>query len=137
MTATRQIVLAGYRNLIRAARTTFRGDTHALKAARVELRTQFEDGRDCPGGDDEVQERVQAIHDAHDFLTHHVSQAVLTPEGNYAVDLEDPHVTEQIAVSDKHADFTVLQNDDVLPEKAGVATVNVISSEARLPNNKK
>ena len=63
MTATRQIVLAGYRNLIRAARTTFRGDTHALKAARVELRTQFEDGRDCPGGDDEVQERVQAIHD--------------------------------------------------------------------------
>ena len=124
-TASRGLALARYRGLLRAARKTFHGDVYAVAEAKKELRSQFEAGRRLER-DEDVREALQAAEDAEDFLLNNVSQAQINERGNFAVELEDPSTTEKIAVSDKHANFTVLQSDDPLPQKP--TQVNVISS---------
>ena len=116
--------LASYRGLLRAARTTFAGDAFALSEARHELRAQFEAGRGLAG--EAAQEALEAARDAEDFLRNNVSQASINDRGNFHVQLDDPQTTEKIAVSDKHASFTVLQSDDNLPKNP--TQVHVISS---------
>ena len=116
--------LGSYRGLLRAARATFRGDSFALSEARRELRSQFEAGRGLAG--EAAREALEAARDAEDFLRNNVSQASINARGNFHVQLDDPQTTEKIAVSDRHADFTVLQSDDVLSEKP--TRVHVISS---------
>ena len=118
-----------YRGLIRAARATFGGDAFALSEARRELRVQFEAGRGLEG--QAARDALEAARDAEDFLRNNVSQARLNENGNFAVTFDDPMTTEQIAVSKKHANFTVLQSDDVLPEKP--TQVHVISSSDSKP----
>lgn len=43
--STRRLVLAGYRNLLRATQQTFAGDAEALAASRVALRAAFVDNK--------------------------------------------------------------------------------------------
>ena len=117
-------MLQAYRGLLRAARKTFAGDAFALSEAGRELRVQFEAGRGLEGA--AAAEALEAARDAEEFLLNNVSQARINDRGNFHVELDDPKTTEKNAVSDRHADFTVLQSDEVVPESP--TQINVISS---------
>ena len=99
-----------YRSLLRAARETFAGDSFALGEARKELRVQFDSNRDLTS-ESEIRECLETAREADEFLRNNIAQARLTSEGNYSVSLNDPASTETTSISDKHANFTVLESD--------------------------
>ena len=78
----RASALSSYRYLLRAVRSTFAGDSHAVQAGREEARRQFESHRgESDAG--EVQRRVAEAREAADFLTGSVLQARVNDKGNY------------------------------------------------------
>ena len=67
----------------------FRGDAHALAAARTEIRSHYLAAASTAPA--EVAARVADSDEAASFLTAHVVQGVLNDRGNYAVTLEAHH----------------------------------------------
>ncbi len=67
----------------------FRGDAHALAAARAEIRSHYLASSSAPPSD--IPARVADSDEAAGFLAAHVVQGVLNERGNYAVSLEPHH----------------------------------------------
>jgi hypothetical protein len=129
-TTTKMQVRSAYRQLWRAATTTFSGDAYALENARVEIRNQIEVHRHAQPK--EVPTLLEALHDAHDFLSNNITQARQTEENTFRVELEDPHKTGRgidAVGSDGNLDFSVVQSDDPLPTEVPKNGVVVESSK--------
>ena len=80
----------------------FRGDAHALAAARSEIRSHYLAAADASPSD--IPSKVADSDEAASFLGAHVVQGVLNERGNYKVTLEPHHadgaslVEPQVAV---------------------------------------
>jgi hypothetical protein len=78
----RRGVLSGYKALIGTIRQTFRGDTAALAHGRSTAKAAFLQNayeRDAV----KVQQMIEDIHEAREFLTLHIAQAKLNEAGRY------------------------------------------------------
>ena len=87
--STRFVVLSGYKLLLKTAARAFAQDAPALSAARVEIRSHFEQNRD-ESDTDNLAEQIRGIDEVIEFLEQNVVQAKLKPEtGDYEVKFED------------------------------------------------
>ncbi|KAH8907380.1 mitochondrial zinc maintenance protein 1, mitochondrial [Coniochaeta sp. PMI_546] len=68
------MALVAYRNLLRAARIAFDGDTRVLTAAREQIQQGFRDMRSLPASDPAVQAAVQHAQEVASFLRSNVVQ---------------------------------------------------------------
>ncbi len=107
----RATVLSGYRSLLRASRIAFEGDHEAVKGAALQLRSTFEENRGIRD-QEALEEAIEAMNDAHDFLVHNVVQAKLTEEGNYAVEIDGEKTKGKV-----HTDVHVVKSSDDVPDK--------------------
>ena len=90
--SARLVVLSGYKSLLKTAARAFAQDAPALSAARVEIRSHFEQNRNETDTDN-INEQIKGISEVIDFLEHNVVQAKLKPDtGDYEVKFEDSHV---------------------------------------------
>ena len=90
--STRLVVLNGYKSLLRTASHAFAQDVPALAAARVEIRSHFEQNKSETSAEN-ISEQIRGISEVIDFLEQNVVQATLKPEtGDYQIAFEDSHV---------------------------------------------
>jgi complex III assembly factor LYRM7 len=88
-------VLGGYRRLLRASRTTFRGDVYATDQARLALRDQFFSNREV-ADEAALKELLKGIDEAEAMLLHNIVQArqkdadAATGAPRFEVQLTDP-----------------------------------------------
>lgn len=93
--------LRTYRILLRAARRVFRGDTHALMAARMEARNQFESNRH-ETNQDRIAQLCRDGEEAASFLEQSIIQGQQNDAtGNIDLHLESRH-TEATMERDGH-----------------------------------
>ena len=90
--SARLVALNGYKALLKTAARAFAQDAPALSAARVEIRSHFEQNRN-ETDTDAIADQIKGIDEVIDFLEHNVVQAKLKPDtGDYEVKFEDAHV---------------------------------------------
>mmetsp|Transcript_1788 Transcript_1788/g.2107 ORF Transcript_1788/g.2107 Transcript_1788/m.2107 type:complete len:132 (-) Transcript_1788:839-1234(-) len=82
----KQIVLNGYRRLLRGATRLFGADEEALRLGRIELRQQFELNRNVTDSK-ALQELIQGIDEAADMMENNLVQGKLNQRGNYEVEI--------------------------------------------------
>ncbi|DAZ96548.1 TPA: hypothetical protein N0F65_011225 [Lagenidium giganteum] len=85
-------VLGGYRRLLLASRTAFRGDDYAIQQARLALRENFGANREVQDAET-IKELLKSVDDAESMLLHNIVQG-RQKEGcedvRYEVTLTDP-----------------------------------------------
>jgi hypothetical protein len=72
MSASRSRVLAGFRRLNRARIVLFRGDDHAMRVSRLQMRQQFDLNRAVPTSGPTFEALVAGIDEAADMLRHEI-----------------------------------------------------------------
>lgn len=86
-------VLAGFRRLNRTRIQLFRGDDHAMKESRIQLRAQMEANRSIPASGPVFEELVKGMDEAAHMLRHEIVRGNLNEEtGRYDVKIEREHV---------------------------------------------
>jgi len=86
-------VLAGFRRLNRARIQLFRGDDHAMKESRMQLRAQMELNRSVPTSGPVFEELVKGMDEAAHMLRHEIVRGNLNEEtGRYDVKIKREHV---------------------------------------------
>jgi len=70
--ASRARVLAGFRQLNRARIQLFRGDDHAMKESRKQLRDQIEANRSVPTSGPFFEELIKGLDEATHMITHEI-----------------------------------------------------------------
>jgi len=82
--ASRARVFAGFRRLNRARIQLFRGDDHAIKESRIQLRTQIEANRSVPTSGPVFEELVKGLDEAAHMLKHEIVRGNLNQQtGRY------------------------------------------------------
>lgn len=90
---SRARVLAGFRRLNRARLELFRGDDHAMKESRMQLRAQIEANRSVPASGPVFEELVKGMDEATHMLRHEIVRGDLNEDtGRYAVKIKREHV---------------------------------------------
>jgi len=85
--------VAGFRRLNRARIQLFRGDDHAMKESRIQLRAQMEANRFAPNSGPVFEELVKGLDEAAHMLTHEIVRGDLNEEtGRYDVKIKREHV---------------------------------------------
>lgn len=78
------IVVAGFRRLNRARQQLFRGDDHAMRESRIQLRAQIEANRSAPTSGPIFEELVRGLDEATHMLKHEIVRGDLNEEtGRY------------------------------------------------------
>ncbi|GAB4828026.1 hypothetical protein Ancab_034913 [Ancistrocladus abbreviatus] len=77
-------VLRAYREVLRATRKSFAGDTPMLKASALEVRSKFEENRNVTSESD-IQRLLDEARDASHFISTMIVQARLNDRGGYEV----------------------------------------------------
>ncbi|XP_048504531.1 mitochondrial zinc maintenance protein 1, mitochondrial isoform X2 [Beta vulgaris subsp. vulgaris] len=75
-------VLQAYREVLKATRKSFAGDTQMLKASAKEVRTKFEDNRKVTDELD-IQKLINDAREASHFVSTMIVQAKLNDRGGY------------------------------------------------------
>ena len=88
MIKNRQLVLNGYRKLLKKCSQTFAGDNEALVQSKIQLRESFDVNKNVQD-ENKIAKMLQDIEEADDMLSH-IVQAKLTEDGNYGVSLPNP-----------------------------------------------
>mmetsp|Transcript_8467 Transcript_8467/g.20822 ORF Transcript_8467/g.20822 Transcript_8467/m.20822 type:complete len:88 (+) Transcript_8467:166-429(+) len=82
--ASRARVLAGFRRLNRARIELFKGDDHAMKESRLQLRAQIEANRSVPTSGAVFEELVKGMDEAAHMLKHEIVRGNLNEDtGRY------------------------------------------------------
>jgi complex III assembly factor LYRM7 len=89
---TTTLGLSTYRYMLRAARSVFAGDQHALSETRRELRRQFLENKHL--AKDEAKILCDEARDAADFLRKSVVQGVRGADGTVKVEIAKGHTAE-------------------------------------------
>mmetsp|Transcript_29180 Transcript_29180/g.78971 ORF Transcript_29180/g.78971 Transcript_29180/m.78971 type:complete len:101 (+) Transcript_29180:138-440(+) len=89
---SRSRVLAGFRRLNRARIQLFRGDDHAMKESRIQLRAQMEANRFAPNSGPVFEELVKGLDEAAHMLTHEIVRGDLNEETGRYGRLQYPNV---------------------------------------------
>ncbi|KAL9261639.1 Mitochondrial zinc maintenance protein 1, mitochondrial-like protein [Drosera capensis] len=84
----RSEILRAYREVLRATRKSFAGDTKMLKASAIEARTKFEENRHVES-ESEIGRLLEDAREAARFIENMIVQARLNDRGGYgnAIDL--------------------------------------------------
>mmetsp|Transcript_8468 Transcript_8468/g.20824 ORF Transcript_8468/g.20824 Transcript_8468/m.20824 type:complete len:137 (+) Transcript_8468:166-576(+) len=91
--ASRARVLAGFRRLNRARIELFKGDDHAMKESRLQLRAQIEANRSVPTSGAVFEELVKGMDEAAHMLKHEIVRGNLNEDtGRYDVKIKREHV---------------------------------------------
>mmetsp|Transcript_5117 Transcript_5117/g.10606 ORF Transcript_5117/g.10606 Transcript_5117/m.10606 type:complete len:137 (-) Transcript_5117:1145-1555(-) len=91
--ASRARVLAGFRRLNRARIELFKGDDHAMKESRLQLRAQIEANRSVPTSGPVFEELVKGMDEAAHMLKHEIVRGNLNEDtGRYDVKIKREHV---------------------------------------------
>ncbi|GAB2234416.1 hypothetical protein Drorol1_Dr00003668 [Drosera rotundifolia] len=77
-------VLRAYREVLRATRKSFAGDTQMLKASAIEARTKFEENRHVES-ESEIGRLLEDAREAARFIENMIVQARLNDRGGYEV----------------------------------------------------
>lgn len=90
---SRARVLAGFRRLNRARIQLFRGDDHAMKESRIQLRAQMEANRSVPTSGPVFEELVKGLDEAAQMLGHEIVRGDLNQDtGRYDIKIKREHV---------------------------------------------
>ncbi|KAJ0691672.1 putative complex 1 LYR protein [Helianthus annuus] len=73
-----------YRNLLRATRKSFAGDTVMLQGSAEEVRKKFEENRHVTS-EPEIRKLLDEAREASDFISNMIVQAKLNSRGGYDV----------------------------------------------------
>ena len=80
------ITVAGFRRLNRARLELFRGDDHAMKESRMQLRAQIEANRSVPASGPVFEELVKGMDEATHMLRHEIVRGDLNEDtGRYGM----------------------------------------------------
>jgi len=91
--ASRARVLAGFRQLNRARIQLFRGDDHAMKESRKQLRDQIEANRSVPTSGPFFEELIKGLDEATHMITHEIVRGDLNQKtGRFDVKIQREHV---------------------------------------------
>jgi len=91
--ASRARVFAGFRRLNRARKQIFRGDEHAMKESRAQLRGQIEANAHKPTSGPVFDELVNGMDEATHMLKHEIIRGDLNEQtGRYDVKIQREHV---------------------------------------------
>ncbi|GAB2290478.1 hypothetical protein Dimus_024755 [Dionaea muscipula] len=77
-------VLRAYREVLRATRKSFAGDTQMLKASVIEARSKFEENRHVDSESD-IQRLLGDAREASQFISTMIVQARLNDRGGYEI----------------------------------------------------
>ena len=78
------ITVAGFRRLNRARIQLFKGDDHAMKESRIQLRAQIEANRSVPTSGPVFEELVKGLDEAAQMLSHEIVRGDLNEDtGRY------------------------------------------------------
>ncbi|GAB2290484.1 hypothetical protein Dimus_024761 [Dionaea muscipula] len=77
-------VLRAYREVLRATRKSFTGDTQMLKASVIEARSKFEENRHVDSESD-IQRLLGDAREASQFISTMIVQARLNDRGGYEI----------------------------------------------------
>jgi len=90
---SRARVLAGFRRLNRARIQIFKGDDHAMKESRIQLRAQIEANKSVPTSGPVFEELVKGLDEAAQMLSHEIVRGDLNEDtGRYEVKIKREHV---------------------------------------------
>ena len=79
-----RLAVAGFRRLNRARVQLFKGDDHAMKESRIQLRAQLEANRSAPTSGPVFEELVNGMDEAASMLTHEIVRGDLNQDtGRY------------------------------------------------------
>ena len=80
----KKFAVAGFRRLNRARIQLFRGDDHAMKESRIQLRAQFDANRSVPTSGPVFEELVKGMDEATHMLKHEIVRGDLNEDtGRY------------------------------------------------------
>lgn len=83
-------MLRAYREVLKATRKSFAGDTQMLKASAMEVRSKFEENRSV-NSDSDIQKLIEDAREASNFISTMIVQARLNDRGGYEVKLNKEH----------------------------------------------
>lgn len=83
-------MLRAYREVLKATRKSFAGDTQMLKASAMEVRSKFEENRSVTS-DSDIQKLIEDAREASNFISTMIVQARLNDRGGYEVKLDKEH----------------------------------------------
>lgn len=75
-------VLRAYREVMRATRKSFAGDSQMLRASAMEVRTKFDENRNV-SSDSEIDRLLEDAKEASSFISTMIVQARLNERGGY------------------------------------------------------
>ncbi|CAK7205991.1 Mitochondrial zinc maintenance protein 1, mitochondrial [Sporothrix eucalyptigena] len=81
--------IAAYRNLFRATKIAFQGDSRVLTAARDQIRLNFREKASLPASDPEVQPAIQHAEEVASFLRQNVVQGKKEKDGVYRLRIHE------------------------------------------------
>ncbi|XP_047336573.1 mitochondrial zinc maintenance protein 1, mitochondrial [Impatiens glandulifera] len=82
--------LRAYRDILRATKKTFAGDTMMLSGSAAEVRKKFDENRHVTS-ESEIQRLLDEAREASHFITNMLVQAKLNSSGGYAVKASQDH----------------------------------------------
>ncbi|KAL8167754.1 hypothetical protein V2J09_009253 [Rumex salicifolius] len=93
----RMEVLRCYREVLKATRKSFAGDTQMLRASAMEVRTKFEENRSV-SSDSEIDKLLQDAKEASSFISTMIVQARLNDRGGYEIKPSKDHAGATLEV---------------------------------------
>ncbi|XP_021775408.1 complex III assembly factor LYRM7-like [Chenopodium quinoa] len=90
-------VLKVYREVLKATRKSFAGDTQMLKASAMEVRSKFEENKNVNSKDD-IQRLIDEAHEASHFISTMIVQAKLNERGGYEMKPSKDHAGATLEV---------------------------------------
>jgi len=133
--ASRARVLAGFRRLNRARQQLFRGDDHAMRESRIQLRAQIEANRSAPTSGPIFEELVRGLDEATHMLKHEIVRGDLNEEtGRYDVKIKREHV-QGSASGDIKPEIEPI-TEDTVQRMENPGSVQVCKSSASAKNEK-
>lgn len=80
----RREVLKAYRDVLKATRKSFAGDSQMLQASAIEVRSKFLENRNV-SSDSEIQRLINEAREASHFISTMIVQAKLNERGGYGI----------------------------------------------------
>ncbi|CAO2824404.1 unnamed protein product [Amaranthus hypochondriacus] len=90
-------VLKAYRQILKATRKSFAGDSQMLKASAMEVRTKFEENRSVTSESD-IQRLIDDAYTAAQFISTNIVQAKLNDRGSYEMKPSKEHAGATLEV---------------------------------------
>ncbi|KNA16837.1 hypothetical protein SOVF_084990 [Spinacia oleracea] len=90
-------VLKVYREVLKATRKSFSGDTQMLQASAMEVRTKFEENKNVKSEAD-IQRLISEAQEASHFISTMIVQAKLNERGGYEVKASKDHAGATLEV---------------------------------------